>query len=57
MHRGPMGRRPSAGPKEKYPFSATWGKLVKYSKRYWLPLLVALIAAIRRFGVYHHRAG
>ena len=46
MHRGPMGRNPGMGPKEKYPFSATWGKLVRYAKRYWLPLLVALIAAI-----------
>ncbi len=46
MHRGPMGRNPGMGPKEKYPFSATWGKLVGYSKRYWLPLLIALIAAI-----------
>ncbi len=43
MHRGPM--RP-VGPKVKYPLSETWGKLVKYSKKYWPPLLIALLAAI-----------
>ncbi|MBE0600503.1 MAG: ABC transporter ATP-binding protein, partial [Firmicutes bacterium] len=46
MHSGPMGHRPGMGPKEKYPFSATWGKLVNYSKTYWLPVLIALLAAV-----------
>ena len=44
MHSGPMGR--PAGPKEKYAFSATWGKLFRYCKRYWLPIAVALLAAV-----------
>jgi ATP-binding cassette, subfamily B, multidrug efflux pump len=43
MHRGPMGR-PLAS-KEKYEFSATWGKLIRYCKTYWLPIVVALSAA------------
>ncbi|HPJ03159.1 MAG TPA: ABC transporter ATP-binding protein [Candidatus Limiplasma sp.] len=46
MHRGPMGHGPGAGPKEKYAFSATWGKLIRYCKTYWLPILVALLAAV-----------
>jgi len=41
-----MGHGPGAGPKEKYAFSATWGKLIRYCKTYWLPILVALLAAV-----------
>lgn len=44
MLNGPM-RRPGMGPKEKHPFSETWGKLIRYCKRYWLPILIALAAA------------
>ena len=44
MHRGPMGR-PVAS-KEKYAFSATWGKLIRYCRAYWLPIVVALSAAV-----------
>jgi ATP-binding cassette, subfamily B, multidrug efflux pump len=46
MFSGPMRHGAGTGPKEKHPFSATWGKLANYSKRYWLPLLIALIAAV-----------
>jgi ATP-binding cassette, subfamily B, multidrug efflux pump len=50
MHSGPMGGRGprdmAAGPKEKFAFSATWGKLIRYCKAYWLPILIAMGAAI-----------
>lgn len=46
MLRGPMGHRHGAGPKEKYAFSATWGKLIRYCKAYWIAILVALLAAV-----------
>ena len=47
MHRGPMGG-PHRGmaSKEKYAFSVTWGKLIRYCKKYWLPIVVALCAAV-----------
>ncbi len=47
MHRGPMGGpRGGIAPKEKYAFSATWGKLIHYCKRYWLPIVIAIGAAV-----------
>jgi ATP-binding cassette, subfamily B, multidrug efflux pump len=47
MFSGPMlRRRPGMGPKEKHSFSVTWGKLIRYCKRYWLPILIALAAAV-----------
>ena len=47
MHRGPMGGPPRGmASKEKYAFSVTWGKLIRYCKRYWLPIVVALCAAV-----------
>ncbi len=48
MLSGPMGRRPGGGngPKEKHAFSETWGKLIRYSKAYWLPVCIALAAAV-----------
>ena len=46
MLSGPMGRRQSAGSKEKYAFSATWGKLIQYCKSYWVPIFISLLAAI-----------
>lgn len=48
MHSGPMGRRLPGGmaQTEKHRFSATWGKLIRYCKAYWLPILVALAAAV-----------
>ncbi|MFH1879488.1 MAG: ABC transporter ATP-binding protein, partial [Bacillota bacterium] len=43
-----MGRRPHGGAltKEKYAFSATWGKLIRYCRAYWLPILIALAGAV-----------
>ena len=49
MHSGPMGgRRPHGGAahKEKLAFTATWGKLIRYCKRYWLPIALALCGAV-----------
>ncbi len=43
MRRGANG---AMAPAEKYKFSATWGKLIRYCKKYWLPVLVALVAAV-----------
>ena len=34
------------GQKEKYAFSATWGKLIRYCKSYWIPIAVAILGAI-----------
>ena len=47
MHRGPMVRGMHGdNPKEKYAFSATWGKLIRYCKAYWLPIAIALLGAV-----------
>jgi ATP-binding cassette subfamily B protein len=40
------GPRGGIAPKEKYAFSATWGKLIHYCKRYWLPIVIAIGAAV-----------
>jgi len=47
MLSGAMGRRQQGtGSKEKYAFSATWGKLIRYCRAYWIPILAALLAAV-----------
>ena len=47
MAGGPMGRGRNGGaPAEKYDFSATWGKLIRYCKAYWAPILIAMLAAV-----------
>jgi ATP-binding cassette, subfamily B, multidrug efflux pump len=48
MLRGPMGHGPRDGmqAREKHPFSETWGKLIRYCKAQWIPILIALTAAV-----------
>lgn len=46
MHRGPGGPGPGMGGGEKANnFSATWGKLLTYCKKYWAAIIAALACA------------
>ena len=42
---GPPHKMVSSGKKEKHPFSATWGKLIPYSKKYLIFIIIAILCA------------
>ena len=43
---GPMGRMAAAGPREKRPFSQTWGRLIRYCRSYAAVVVLAVCCAM-----------